>query len=196
MWKEESSRWSREFVKGRKGERERERGKSPIIFSISSHSQLSRTSHEEVSFPSSIIIFVSTGVNKVFEDTSVIIILTSNLFSLPVVMDMHSQNSDNNHGSQQSPPVSAATSSSPTPCTAVSRWYPEGPRMESASIPDEMDVFFHSMNEATGNSVNSYYSSSAAAVAARAAVHGYHRPSPHSKWLFFLPSLHLNHSIT
>lgn len=122
-------------------------------------------------------------------------------------MDMHSQsnnNSDNNNhsGSQQSPPAaSASTSPSPTSSStaasvaAASRWYNSegGSRMESGSVPDEMDVFFHSMNEAAGNhhhpSVNSYYTSSAAAVAARAAVHGYHRPSPHSKWFSLSLSL-------
>jgi len=70
--------------------------------------------------------------------------------------------------------------------------------MESAAniIPsaDEMDVFFHSMSDATGNAVNaaSYYASPAARAAA-AAVHGYHRPShgESSLCLLHLPLLFL-----
>lgn len=88
-------------------------------------------------------------------------------------MDMHGPNSE--AGSQAS--------------SAAHRWYSDGARMDAAAAqnligPDDMDVFFHSMSDASGNPVNpaSYYASPAAAAAARAAaVHGYHRPSPHGK---------------
>ena len=91
------------------------------------------------------------------------------------------------HGTSSDPSAqSGCAASSAAAAAAAHRWY-EGPRMEPTGniiVPDEMDVFFHSMSDGSGNPVNpaSYYTSPAAAAAARAAaVHGYHRPSPHGK---------------
>lgn len=94
-------------------------------------------------------------------------------------MDIHGPNSD--HSSQ---PGSASAA---VAAAAAHRWYTDGgARMEPSGnmlVPDEMDVFFHSMSDGSGNHVNpaTYYASpAAAAAAARAAVHSY-RPSPHGK---------------
>jgi len=84
------------------------------------------------------------------------------------MMDMHGPNSD--PGSQA---AAAATASA---AANAHRWYQDGQaRMEAASnliVPDDMDVFFHSMGDAGGNPVNpaSYYTSPAAAAARAAAV--------------------------
>lgn len=85
-------------------------------------------------------------------------------------MDMHGPSSD--------AASSQATSAPPPP---PHRWYqPDGPAATGSNliVPDDMDVFFHSMSDATGNAA-SYYASPAAAAAR--AMHGYHRPSPHGK---------------
>lgn len=86
-------------------------------------------------------------------------------------MDMHGPSSD---------------ASSQSASSAAHRWYqPDGPGAGSGAsnliVSDDMDMFFHSMSDASGNPVNaaSYYTSPAAAAARAAAVHGYHRPSPH-----------------
>ena len=93
---------------------------------------------------------------------------------------MHNPNSDPSNQSGSSPSAAAAAA-------AAHRWYADnGPRMEATGnmlVPDDMDMFFHSMSDGSGNHVNpaTYYASPAAAAAARAAaVHSY-RPSPHGK---------------
>jgi len=95
-------------------------------------------------------------------------------------MDMHGPSSDPSSQSGTSAAAAAAAA-------AAHRWYADGgPRMEPTGnliVPDDMDVFFHSMSDGSGNHVNpaSYYASPAAAAAARAAaVHSY-RPSPHAR---------------
>lgn len=58
--------------------------------------------------------------------------------------------------------------------------YESGPSGGNILAPDDVDVFFHSL-DSNGNPVNAatYYASPAAARA----VHGY-RPSPHGKFYF------------
>jgi len=92
--------------------------------------------------------------------------------------NMHNTNSD---------PSAQSSASAAAAAAAAHRWYTDnGPRMEPTGnmiVPDDMDVFFHSMSDGRGNHVNpaTYYASPAAAAAARAAaVHSY-RPSPHGK---------------
>lgn len=100
------------------------------------------------------------------------------------IMDMHGPNSDL---SSQQGSSSSSSSLAVVPATSSAhRWYEGGQRMEPSGnmiVPDDMDMFFHSMSDSTGSHINpaSYYASpAAAAAAARAAVNSY-RPSPHGK---------------
>src|SRR5258706_7957428 len=97
-------------------------------------------------------------------------------------MEMHGPNSD--HSSPSGASSAAA---------AAHRWYADGgARMEPTGnmlVPDDMDVFFHSMSDGSGNHVNpaSYYPSPAvAAAAARAAAAHSYRPSPHGKLQYMI----------
>ena len=80
---------------------------------------------------------------------------------------------------------SASSPAAAAAAAAAHRWYADSaPRMEATGnvlVPDDMDMFLHSMNDGSGNHVNpaTYYTSSAAAAAARAAAVHHYRPSPH-----------------